>query len=258
MDLHDSDLSHHPGAPRTRAVFRGRGFTLIELLVVISIIALLIALLLPVLGAAREHARRTQCRANNRSLVLALFTYAAENREYFPMHTTGGVTTALLPFLGMQESDLNGKSHVFICPSAVDKRPEDFTYLNGWSGFDYGGLYGNTTRREAYGYNVTPTLADSQNQAEFKLSGIRKPALVFWSADCAGSEFRAGYWHYIPAYRHGGTVHVEGSYDALTEEPDADGFNSSFLDGHAEWVPFPRFMTWRAMGEPPGNPYASR
>jgi prepilin-type N-terminal cleavage/methylation domain-containing protein len=241
--------------PRFRRV--ADGFTLIELLVVISIIALLIAILLPVLGTAREHARRTQCRSNARQIVIALFSYGSENREYFPTHTTGGVTTALLPYLGMTVANLNGRSHVFICPSALGK-PEDFTYGNGWSGFDYGGLYGNTTRREAYGYNRTPTIADSQNQAEMKTSGIRKPAVVFWSADCSGSEFRAGFWHYIPAYRHGGIVHAEGTYNALLEEPDADGFNSSFLDGHAEWVPFPRFMAWRAAGEPRGNPYASR
>ena len=55
------------------------GFTLIELLVVISIIALLIALLIPVLRAAKERGQRAVCLSNLRQLTLAWVAFAEEN-----------------------------------------------------------------------------------------------------------------------------------------------------------------------------------
>lgn len=67
----------HQSAPR-------QGFTLIELLVVIAIIAILAAILMPVLSKAENRAQQAACLSNEKQWTLACSLYVDDNNQTFP------------------------------------------------------------------------------------------------------------------------------------------------------------------------------
>src|SRR4051794_11411600 len=83
--------SHSPQHLRAMPAGRGGAFTLVELLVVIGIIAVLIAILLPVLAHAQAASRFTKCKSNIRQQLQAHAMYATDWKDHKPpLFLTGG------------------------------------------------------------------------------------------------------------------------------------------------------------------------
>lgn len=101
-----------------------KGFTLVELLVVISIIALLLSILMPSLGKARESARGVVCGSNLRNIGMAVVMYIENNKNTLPYAARQEkrgferwYVEALYDYIGAARGEEKSKN-IYICPSA--------------------------------------------------------------------------------------------------------------------------------------------
>ncbi len=127
-----SRRSHHVDCqfPRHASVMGGRAgsplppaFTLVELLVVIAVIAILAALLLPVLSRTKLKAMQTQCLSNLKQMALAHTMYLSDYHETcFPYDTTTGNN---LLWMGRLIDYQARVDTVRICPAASDTNAPD-------------------------------------------------------------------------------------------------------------------------------------
>ena len=188
-------------------------FTLVELLVVIAVIALLVAILIPAVNAAREYARRAQCLSQQRSLAVAMIGYDKEN-DGLPGYLNQLGTTPLrswvvpiLPLIGenkrydfmIAEDTSNVQQAIvplfsLLCPS---DRPEGNARLN------YVVNCGPTAPQVSGNGDIAPhfTLFKDRRRAPNDLTVINKKVKIDDIPDGTSSTIlltenvNAGVWH---------------------------------------------------------------
>ncbi|MBX2850111.1 MAG: DUF1559 domain-containing protein [Phycisphaeraceae bacterium] len=220
---------------------RKRGFTLIELLVVISIIALLIAILLPALGTARRSAQAIQCSNNLKQIMLATYGYSIENKSVFPVGLNNARDTWIWPSLIRDFADAEGlEAEWFKCPSTDQTTVWDVSFGSGLPA-QYGyqademRLLPSTDLKFSYGYNIwgraptTPArgMGAYEGGGDVKVSQVVSPSEMIAFADSSGWEFSteaySGFVGLERVSQYPGDIHSGNA-------------NFAFADGHVEAI----------------------
>jgi prepilin-type N-terminal cleavage/methylation domain-containing protein len=187
---------------------RKHAFTLIELLVVISIIALLVSILLPALGHAREVTRTVSCLAQVRQFGIAVATYESDHKGVITTYQYAPPTAALPGEVWQYKVYWYNAYHLYMAGKAVNAAtgappplhkmfwcPDDDIVRNnaviqGWNGVTYNNLsYGlNYNLYTGVGYMAM----DWPNgaYAGVRLERITAPSSTLYLAD----HGREGTW----------------------------------------------------------------
>lgn len=213
---------------------RKRGFTLIELLVVIAIIAILAAVLFPVIMGVKEKARQSSCSSNLKQITMAILMYAQNHNGRAPLywdgipHSSGNsqdyhwwCSGAIRPYFAGGKLML---AEALKCPSMkgiqwVYMMSQQYPNLKAISGKASVGILGLPAA--AFGAsNACPgrSLDALRPKQALIIEGKGGGVKAFWADPFANTDMQKPDYLIGPSNRHNG------------------GCNISFPDGHVQWI----------------------
>ena len=233
-----------------RAAPRRGGFTLLELGIVMAVIAVIVAMVLPALGHAREGARRTKCRHNLGEIAHACLTYADDYRGHLPWFRIGdGVSGAA--------------SAVYSYHMYADDAPCGFGLLYA-DGHDYNMWYCPSAATPLFAKETwepyampatTPYSATHAGPVAGYLPMIKKADFwqVNYTSDCKGDR---QIWD-LDTLPGNASLFVDVVHREQYLPHSKDGVNVAFLDSHVSWYrreTLGREISPNLLGTAPGTP----
>ena len=216
-------------APFRKIASGKKGFTLIELLVVIAIIAILGALLLPVLSAAKAKAKRATCLNNLKQVNTGIHLYASDNADTLPdegMATYVLYKEAMKSYVGLHAVS-SSQDRIFVCPM------DSFYYDEGNATYVSHGLHEEMSHEfSSYAFNGLNLLTNYVNFAYNgslpgiggkKVSSVKNSSRTILVLEAAGL---------LPYSWHQSRSKVAGSYPMLNNSKNM----VSFVDGHLDYI----------------------
>lgn len=220
---------------RCKSLIR-RKFTLIELLITISIIAILAAMLLPVLNSARDKGKLAKCLNNEKQLGLAFGMYTSDYDGHFPLNYQDAPPLGKWTYSLVHNKYASGK--IFLC----DKKNSSYNNKYLWTdgvGDNYSGSSDHWSLPD-YGYNfmfigdVRTSESALSTKTSAKMSSLRKPSETICVAESASYHVtkphlgRSAGAYYIYPYYHSSVGVAWPTHDGIC--------NVLWTDGHASGV----------------------